>query len=200
MTEKPKPQYFVEFPDGRRVSAEDLPAFAAARQAQIINERMISLEEAVERCGITVAQFKALIKEKVFPDRVRGSHLWDRKALYKRLDELKIQTDMIEPGWVYFMEMGSFIKIGWASWPAQRRDTLQIGNPYDIKILGGFPGTKANEAGLHVLFAHAHHRGEWFKRSPGLLAYVAWLKIAWRGDSRMIRGDLDNVVKLGGDT
>lgn len=194
---KEKPQCFVEFSDGTRVSLEDLPAFAAKRQAQIINERMISQEEAVERCGISVAQFKALVKEKVFPDRVTGSRLWDRKALYACLDERKIRTDIIEPGWVYFMEMGSFIKIGWASWPAQRRDTLQIGNPYDIKILGGFPGSKANEAGLHVVFAHAHHRGEWFRSSPGLLAYIAWLKVAWHGDSRVIRGDHDNVVKLG---
>lgn len=56
-----------------------------------------------------------------------------------------------------------------------------------------------NEAGLHLTFAHIRHRGEWFRKSPGLLAYIAWLKVAWKGDSHMIRGDLDNVVKLGGE-
>jgi hypothetical protein len=44
---------------------------------------------------------------------------------------------------------------------AQRREALQTGNPYDIVILGGFPGSKVNETGLHAIFAHAHHRGEW---------------------------------------
>ena len=135
------------------------------------------------------------MKEKVFLPPV-SKNLWDRKALYARLDFLKIKTDRVDPGYVYFMEMGDFIKIGWSHWPPLRRDALQSNGPYDIVLLGAFPGTLENEASLHAVFSHLGHRNEWFRKSPALIAYIAWLKVAWRGDARVFRGDLDNVVKL----
>jgi predicted DNA-binding transcriptional regulator AlpA len=162
----------------------------------IVNELMITKEEAAERCGITTKQFDALVKEGVFPLPAKASRRWDRKKLYECLEDRKLRTHKVAPGWVYFMEMGDFIKIGWSTWPASRREALQAGNPYDIKLLGAFPGCLGNEAAVHETFAHLRSRSEWFRKSPGLLAYIAWLKVAWRGHADMIKGDLDNVVSL----
>lgn len=74
MTDKPK--FFIEFADGRRVSSEEMPAYIAQHQAKVFNARFISLEESVGRCGITADQFKALVKEKVFPPRDRATKMW----------------------------------------------------------------------------------------------------------------------------
>lgn len=178
----------VEITDG--VSHKTFNAPAA------VNPLMIGKEEAVGRCGITATQFDALVKEGIFPPRVKGTRTWQRKQLNQYLEIRKMVTDKVEPGYVYFMEMGDYIKIGWSVWPASRRNALQTSNPYDIIILGAFPGSQENEQAAHILFAHAKHRGEWFRKTPGLLAYIAWLKVAWRGDARIIKGELDNVVAL----
>jgi hypothetical protein len=162
----------------------------------ILNEVMITKEDAAARCGITSKQFDALVKEGIFPKPAPGGRHWNRKRLYECLKIRKLLTDKVEPGWVYFMEMGDFVKIGWSAWPKARRDALQTANPYDIKILGAFPGCLGNELDLHEIFKHLRTRGEWFRKSPGLLAYIAWLKVAWRGNANVIAGDLDNVIPL----
>lgn len=162
----------------------------------VINPPLLTKHEAVARCGISVKEFDALVREGIFPQRVPGTRMWHRKHLYETLEIRKMPTDELYPGYVYFMEMGRFIKIGWSTLPRSRQETLQTGNPYDIKLLGAFPGSLGNEAGLHELFSHARARGEWFRKTPGLLAYIAWLKIVWRGNANIIAGDLDNVVRL----
>lgn len=161
-----------------------------------VNPLLISKEEAVARCGITVKQFDALVKEDIFPRPVPRTKMWDRKQFSNCLEIRKIRTDRVDAGYVYFIEMGDFIKIGYSTWPATRRDALQISCPYDLILLGAFPGALECEAGLHSLFAHLRARGEWFRKSAGLLAYIAWLKIAWRGNADVIAGDLDNVRPL----
>lgn len=156
---------------------------------------MISRDEAAARCGLSTKQFKALVKERIFPDRHPKVKLWDRKRLYECMRVRKFTTsDINEPGFVYFMKMGDFIKIGWSSWPPNRRIDLQISSPYDIIILGAFPGTLNDEAAVQSWFQHAHKRGEWYRKTPGLVAYLAWLKIVWRGSARTIKGELDNVI------
>ena len=172
----------------------------AKRAAPVVNPLLIGKDEAVARCGITAKQFDALVKEGVFPPRLPGSRVWNRKQLYEWIEVAKMRTFKVEPGWVYFMEMGDFIKIGWSTWPQNRRDALQAANPYDIIILGAFPGGIENEAHLHQVFAPLRTRGEWFRKSPGLLAYIAWLKVAWRGNPKVIAGELDNVVSIRGKT
>lgn len=186
--------YFATMPDGRKIDLADLPE--PAPTAPAVNPLLIHRDEVIARCGISPEQLKALVKERVFPDRLPRSQMWNRKSLYRRLDDLKIRTTRVEPGYVYFMQMGEFIKIGWSTWPESRRAALQTSNPYDIIILGAYPGDKENEDALHRLFAHAQHRNEWFQKTPGLIAYMAWLKVAWKGDARAIRGELDNVVSL----
>lgn len=163
---------------------------------EIINELMITKEEAAARAGISIDQFKALVRERIFPEHAPRSRLWQRKLLYLRLHGVSIHSEKAVAGYVYFMQMGDFIKIGWSTWPDNRRDGLQTSNPYDIIILGAFPGRTDQESKVHRLFKHLHWRGEWFRQSPGLWAYIAWQKVVWRGNADVISGDLDNVVKL----
>lgn len=164
--------------------------------ADHVNALMISKAEAADRAGISLAQFSALVRERIFPDHAPRSRLWNRKALSAHMDQVSIRTNPVVTGYVYFMQMGEFIKIGWSTWPESRRIQLQTSNPYDIILLGAFPGRIDQEDKAHQLFQHLRARGEWFRKSPGLLAYIAWQKIFWRGNANAICGDLDNVIRL----
>lgn len=75
---------------------------------------------------------------------------------------------------VYFMEAGpgGHIKIGTAVNPQARVRDLQTGNASRLAILASFPGGEAEEAELHRRFASAKLHGEWFERTPDLMALV----------------------------
>lgn len=53
-----------------------------------------------------------------------------------------------------------------------RMADLQVGNPFELRLLGTMPGGYAKEAELHRRFAHLRIRGEWFRSEPELLAVV----------------------------
>jgi hypothetical protein len=71
---------------------------------------------------------------------------------------------------VYFIQMvgsDSAIKIGYTSKdPEKRVRDLQVGNPFELKLLGTIKGDKETEIRLHFDFRHLNIRGEWFR--PGL--------------------------------
>ena len=181
------------------MARSNLPASVIQEIIQDVRNPPITKAEAVVRTGLTKKQFEALIKENIFPQPDAGRR-WRVHRFNAALEVLMKATDKVNPGYVYYMEMGDYIKIGWSDWPPNRRDVLQTATPYDIILLGAFPGSLENEQALHRMFAHCHKRDEWFHKSSGLLAWIAWLKIAWRGNADVIRGDLDNVVVLGEKT
>ena len=75
-------------------------------------------------------------------------------------------------GFVYFLDDGDFIKIGWAVDPETRWRDLQTGSARHHQLLGSTPGTLLDERNLHRKFAHLKHRGEWFKKEPELLSFI----------------------------
>jgi hypothetical protein len=81
---------------------------------------------------------------------------------------------------VYFVrdpEEGS-IKIGYTKVPIERRlQQLQTGNPRELTLLACVPGTTLDESRLHARFACDLERGEWFRPSPELLAYIDSLPV-----------------------
>lgn len=77
-----------------------------------------------------------------------------------------------DDGDIYFLECGEFIKIGFSRNLKGRLDALSCGNPYDVKLLVTIRGGKHIEIDLHERFADAHHRGEWFHKTPELLDFV----------------------------
>lgn len=67
-------------------------------------------------------------------------------------------------GTVYVLKCGAYYKIGWCRWNVDGRIShLQIGNPYDLRLICRFPGTQNAEREVHRHFARRRHRGEWFK-------------------------------------
>lgn len=69
--------------------------------------------------------------------------------------------------WVYFIGCGRGpIKIGVATDVLARLHDLQTGCPYELRLLGKIPGSKAAERALHNVFAAFRVRGEWFAGTP----------------------------------
>jgi hypothetical protein len=80
---------------------------------------------------------------------------------------------------VYFIECGNFIKIGITTNLQDRIASFETATPYDIRVLAVIPSaTRQTELELHRRFADAHHKGEWFRKTPGLLKFIkeqSWL-------------------------
>lgn len=76
---------------------------------------------------------------------------------------------------VYFIREhpDGFIKIGVARDAAGRMKSLQTASARDLRLLGTIPGGRDVELRLHERFAGERVRGEWFKPSPRLLAYIS---------------------------
>lgn len=155
---------------------------AAAEEARAY----IGWSEAASRCGITRSQLRALVKEEILPQATRNGK-WDHARLKDAVDLQCFTSKRIGTGWVYFMQMGHFIKIGWSTWPPARRDDLQGSSPHKISLLCAFPSTMDTEPKVHSMFSHVKHRGEWFRKSPGLVAYIELLRAKWKHNPDFLR-------------
>lgn len=71
-------------------------------------------------------------------------------------------------GLVYFIRLGSRVKIGFTSNIRARLADL----PHD-EVLGVAVGGFADEKRCHDAFAHLRTAGEWFRAEPDLLAFIA---------------------------
>ncbi len=79
-------------------------------------------------------------------------------------------------GYVYFIECGDFIKIGFsASWK-QRVKSISWAIPYPCSVLLVLKGSIVFEAELHQQFASLAHRNEWFRKDAMLLSYIEHMK------------------------
>lgn len=64
---------------------------------------------------------------------------------------------------VYFINSGDFVKIGWATDVSERLRTCQTGNPILLELAAAFVGGPSEEALLHLAFRSQHVRAEWFR-------------------------------------
>jgi hypothetical protein len=78
-------------------------------------------------------------------------------------DEINLQT------YVYFISDGTAIKIGKSDNPNKRMNSLQIGNPRELSLLGTTPLITEEE--VHILFKDLKIRGEWFENHQLILDY-----------------------------
>jgi hypothetical protein len=78
---------------------------------------------------------------------------------------------------VYFIQagVGGCIKIGVTVDVSDRMNNIQVGCPDEVTLIGGIYDRRAYkiEAALHDRFDEHRHRGEWFRPSAELLAFVA---------------------------
>lgn len=77
-----------------------------------------------------------------------------------------------EAGYVYFAECGELIKIGFSRDIASRRRGLATSAPGEIRFIHVERGTYRTEKDLHRRFAAARAHGEWFRKTPELMAFL----------------------------
>ena len=109
-------------------------------------------------------RFPAHVVDLIGPDLPWGS--WGAIA---------IQSYRTQP-FVYFIggDVG-LVKIGQSVAPLERLATMQMGSPVELSILALTPGAAALEREYHSRFASARRRGEWFARTPEIVAEIARL-------------------------
>ena len=88
------------------------------------------------------------------------------KARRARLASLPSEQ-LTEQGYVYCIRFADRVKIGFSTNPKKRLTAL----PHD-EILGLMPGTRVDEAELHVKFMDYRHSGEWFYDNPAIREFV----------------------------
>lgn len=93
-----------------------------------------------------------------------GSHSASDVAIASRTD-----------GFIYFVqgEGVSAIKIGFATSPKVRLDSLQCGSPVRLKFIGLMHGTMDDEKRLHDRFRKHRLHGEWFSATPEIMHEAA---------------------------
>jgi hypothetical protein len=96
------------------------------------------------------------------------SAAWDSLAL--TIEERKIKSTDTH-GYVYAIEDGEYVKIGWAIDPIVRLSQLQTGSARQLRLLGAMRGVFTREGELHDRFRAHHHRGEWFVLSDEIRSY-----------------------------
>jgi len=146
--------------------------------AQEINRRapLIDLKEAIEisRCA-DAGQFKSLVREGIFPAPAKRGK-WDKVSLQEAVAAAEIDTSECRRfSEVYFLKAERFVKIGFSNGTSSRLIALQTASPFEINLIGAIRGSLQIEQALHVRFSHLRHRGEWFRETPGLMAFIQWI-------------------------
>ena len=77
-----------------------------------------------------------------------------------------------QKGDVYFIEAGDFIKIGISIRLSGRVREIKTHCPSPIKVIHHERGGRNFERELHRQFAHIRSHGEWFHKTPELLAFI----------------------------
>mgnify|MGYP000966255174 CR=1 FL=1 len=88
---------------------------------------------------------------------------------------IEYPTPFRQDGFIYFVtcDRPDFpIKIGWATDTDKRIAGLQGGLPYPVLLLATVPGTVETERRYHIGFSAHRLEGEWFERTPELLALI----------------------------
>lgn len=84
---------------------------------------------------------------------------------------------------IYFITARSLglVKIGYADKAQERFHTIQSHSPVALILERVREGGPKEECALHTLFADVRERGEWFRITPELDAYMAGLpEHIWR--------------------
>lgn len=68
------------------------------------------------------------------------------------------------------------IKIGYSVCVQSRLSAMQSGSPMVLRVLATAPGGPAREAAYHQQFRDSRLHGEWFERTPDILAEIERLK------------------------
>jgi len=112
------------------------------------------------------------------PKTIDGVPMWESDAVESVFDGFPQEGEVYHAAKpssrnvVYFIERGDYIKIGFASSLRHRVSALNIGTPHPLVVLATVSGDMSTEKRLHQRFGIAHHKGEWFRKTPELLAFI----------------------------
>ncbi|MGI9570457.1 MAG: Lin1244/Lin1753 domain-containing protein [Desulfobulbia bacterium] len=105
--------------------------------------------------------------------RYLGDSLTRNPKLKTIIQEEKGKTgEGVAKGYVYFIESGEQIKIGYSANPWSRVKDIRSDDHRNPALLAQFKGTIQDEKIVHRLFATENVEGEWFKSTP-ILKLVA---------------------------
>ena len=85
--------------------------------------------------------------------------------------------------YVYFIQQDEYIKIGYSTMPYRRLGALGK----RCVLLGAVRGGRSRERHLQKLFAASRDHGEWFRRTPDLLQFIARLRFPPRDTKRQTK-------------
>ena len=90
------------------------------------------------------------------------------------LPPIKIKPPTPKNGFVYFMRVNGRgpVKIGFSVNVAQRLSNHGVSNSGKPVLVGSMHGTKTTERRMHNKYGDLHIRGEWFKYTGALKAFV----------------------------
>lgn len=94
-----------------------------------------------------------------------------RHRLLKMIRRTESEGVKAADEYVYLIDSGHTVKIGYARNPRKRLALLQTGNDEPLRLVAAIPGTKRLERELHELFAGDRVRGEWFFPTFELLEF-----------------------------
>lgn len=92
-----------------------------------------------------------------------------------KVEALRVCADgrCAKPPFVYFIQAGGFVKIGWTMGSPERRALAgQIFCPHQFFLMGAIPGGKEEELWWHTTFEALHVRGEWFRLTERLRSAI----------------------------
>ena len=76
-------------------------------------------------------------------------------------------------GYVYAVECGGRIKLGYSKYPDKRFSKIASDAPFPCTLLGYWPGTIADELDIQTKFHALRVHGEWFASTEHLLGFIA---------------------------
>lgn len=135
------------------------PFYARAGRTKIFTAADIDrIDEAMRESQTKLGKKKEFQRARTL---LRITSTEDRKELFR-----------VGPGFVYFVEAGDCIKIGFTTSLSDRLPKIATGTSHKLVILHTEPGLISDEKQLHQQFAEFRVRREWFRKAPELLAYI----------------------------
>jgi DNA-binding transcriptional regulator YdaS (Cro superfamily) len=82
---------------------------------------------------------------------------------------------MSAPGYVYAIESGDAVKIGFAKDPVRRSHNIGVGSHVPYRLVGFVAATPEQEKEIHGLLSRWRIRGEWFRREGPVMHFLSLL-------------------------
>lgn len=111
---------------------------------------------------------------------------FDGDDIVRLIDAILTWEEAIRPplsgnGFIYFIDGGEHIKIGFTRSLDARLQKMGTDVPDGPKLLHFEPGTFKTEKMLHRHFASLRMRGEWFRKDPLIYAHIEQRKLIGAG-------------------